>query len=179
MYEVFINNKRLVFDATPEAKKYDNSWQKISSSSGMINAGELITLPLNTALKKDVVILSDQMEKQWQYFFKDFKLIEAAGGLVQNKMNQFLFIFRNNKWDLPKGKIEKKELADAAAIREVMEETGIDDLVLKNLLHTSYHIYELKKQLVLKKTYWYVMYSSSSKIPIPQEEEGITEVKWM
>ena len=38
-----------------------------------------------------------------------FPLVQAAGGLVENKNKQFLFICRNNKWDLPKGKIEKKK----------------------------------------------------------------------
>ena len=52
-------------------------------------------------------------------------LIEAAGGLVKNENGDYLFIYRNDKWDLPKGKIEKDEKTKVAAVREVEEECGI------------------------------------------------------
>jgi len=42
--------------------------------------------------------------------------------------NEILFIFRNGKWDLPKGKAEAKETINQTAIREVEEETGITGL---------------------------------------------------
>ena len=58
-------------------------------------------------------------------FKKKLSTIVAAGGIVINKENQILFIFRKGKWDLPKGKIEKNEKIDEGAIREVTEETGI------------------------------------------------------
>ncbi|QQS63451.1 MAG: NUDIX domain-containing protein [Chitinophagaceae bacterium] len=67
-------------------------------------------------------------------FFRNFKIVEAAGGIVQNENKEILFIYRRNKWDLPKGKIEKKELPENAAAREIEEETGIKTFILKRKL---------------------------------------------
>src|SRR5204863_7675563 len=55
------------------------------------------------------IILSPDFEKLKKAFFKHFTVIEAAGGIVQNEEKDLLFIFRRGKWDLPKGKMEKKE----------------------------------------------------------------------
>lgn len=105
-------------------------------------------------------------------------LIEAAGGLVKNSKGNYLFIYRNDKWDLPKGKLEKGEKPKEGAVREVEEECGIriDDCG-KKIINT-YHVYTLKGEVVLKKTYWYKMkYKGKGKLK-PQTEEGITDVQW-
>jgi len=110
---------------------------------------------------------------------KSVTLIEAAGGLVKNDRGQFLFIFRNGKWDIPKGKLEKGEKPKEGAVREVEEECGIAiDECGKKIVNT-YHVYTSKGEVVLKKTYWYKMkYAGKAKLK-PQIEEGITEVRWM
>ena len=90
-----------------------------------------------------------------------------------------LFIFRNGKWDLPKGKVEKGEKVDEAAIREVEEECGVSNVEILNTLPSTYHIYPYKGKNVLKRTYWYSMTCNDSSKLIPQVEEGITEVKWI
>ena len=56
--------------------------------------------------------------------------IIAAGGLVTNKHNELLMIFRRAKWDLPKGKLDEGESIEACAVREVEEETGIKNISL-------------------------------------------------
>lgn len=53
---------------------------------------------------------------------------KAGGGLVYNKNGEVLFIFRNGKWDLPKGGSDKGEDIEDTAIREVEEETGVKGL---------------------------------------------------
>lgn len=113
------------------------------------------------------------------YFSGLFTLIEAAGGLVSNPKEEWLFIFRHGKWDLPKGKIEKGEAIETAAIREVKEECGIKKLKIINALTPTYHTYSLKDKEVLKRTYWFEMSSNDTSALIPQTEEGITEVKWV
>lgn len=107
------------------------------------------------------------------------KLIEAAGGAVLNTEKKLLMIFRNDKWDLPKGKIEKRESSEEAAVREVEEECGIAGLSMVRSLTPTYHTYKLKEELILKKTWWYEMSCSSNQVLMPQLEEGITKVEWL
>ncbi len=108
-----------------------------------------------------------------------YKVIEAAGGLVKNKNGEYLFIFRNGKWDLPKGKLEKKETIKDAAIREVEEECGVGKLKIVKELESTYHIYQIEGKSILKRTYWFDMICGDESKLIPQTEEGITEVKWI
>ncbi|GAA4315220.1 NUDIX domain-containing protein [Mucilaginibacter gynuensis] len=104
--------------------------------------------------------------------------IVAAGGLVKNEDGHFLFIYRNDKWDLPKGKIEKGEGIKEGAVREVEEECGISVNKLGKKICKTYHVYTIKKEVVLKKTHWYKMkYKGQEKLK-PQKEEGITDVRW-
>lgn len=119
-----------------------------------------------------------QDEKEWKLFCAKHLLIEAAGGLVRNSKGETLFIFRNGKWDLPKGKIETGEDTREAAMREVEEECGIGGLKIIRPLSETYHTYELKGRQVLKRTSWFEMHSNDQKMK-PQLEEGITEVKWI
>jgi 8-oxo-dGTP pyrophosphatase MutT (NUDIX family) len=115
----------------------------------------------------------------FQWFKAMFEIIEAAGGLVRNPKNEYLFIYRHNKWDLPKGKIEKGEAVKIAAIREVEEECGVSGLTIIKELRPTYHTYNLNEKAILKPTYWYEMECTQSTGIKPQLEEGITEVKWL
>jgi len=105
-------------------------------------------------------------------------LIEAAGGIVKNENGDFLFIYRHDKWDLPKGKIEKGERIKDAAVREVEEECGIVVSKLGKRLCKTYHAYISREEVVLKKTYWYKMRCKGQYKLVPQIDEGITDVKW-
>ena len=108
-----------------------------------------------------------------------FKYIEAAGGLVYNNEGACLFIYRRDKWDLPKGKIDAGESPIEAAQREVEEECGVVVTAVNELLAETYHLYSLKKKVVFKKTYWYAMAVSGKPELIPQAEEDITEACWL
>ena len=68
--------------------------------------------------------------ENWESFCANYMLIEAAGGLVYNAKDQLLMIFRNGKWDLPKGKLEVGENIEQCAMREVEEECGISGLTI-------------------------------------------------
>jgi len=111
-------------------------------------------------------------------FSSAFKVIEAAGGLVKNRKGEYLFIFRNGKWDLPKGKIEKGEAINHCAVREVEEECGISKLKIVKELESTFHIYHQEEKAILKRTYWFEMLCEDESKLVPQTEEGITEVKW-
>ena len=88
-------------------------------------------------------------------------------------------IFRNGKWDLPKGKAEAKETINFTALREVEEETGITGLSITKPLEITYHIFKRNDRNFIKVTYWFEMYSEYDGKLIPQEKEGITKVKWI
>jgi 8-oxo-dGTP pyrophosphatase MutT (NUDIX family) len=106
-------------------------------------------------------------------------LIQAAGGLVENEKGEILFMFRRGKWDLPKGKLDPGETLEECALREVEEETGVRQLVLKKFLLTTLHEYEELGKVIEKKTHWYHMTTSSHQRLIPEVEEDITELRWI
>lgn len=112
-------------------------------------------------------------------FKKKYSYLEAAGGIVVNAANDFLIIKRWDLWDLPKGKIEKGETTNQAAIREVCEETGLSNVEIKEELPHTYHIYQRKNKWHLKKTFWYIMNTKDQTILTPQTDEDITEAIWM
>lgn len=108
------------------------------------------------------------------------KEIIAAGGLVYNEHGQLLLIFRRGKWDLPKGKADEGETIEATAVREVIEETGLQKIELIKSLGITLHSYfdTWLQEDVIKKTHWFVMKADSSQILIPQIEEDIEQIIW-
>jgi len=117
------------------------------------------------------------------YLFKKIRksltLIKAAGGLVENEENKYLFIFRRGKWDLPKGKVDEGEKVKTAAVREVEEECGVRVDAVKAKICNTWHIYKQDGVLILKKTFWYKMKINRTQELIPQAEEDITEARWL
>jgi 8-oxo-dGTP pyrophosphatase MutT (NUDIX family) len=107
-----------------------------------------------------------------------FKSMPAAGGVVFNQNDEILMIFRRGFWDLPKGKIDKGEAIEAAAVREVKEETGLKNVDLGEFLTTTYHVFTQKGTRILKPTFWYKMKTSDKKL-IPQKEEDIEQAIWI
>jgi 8-oxo-dGTP pyrophosphatase MutT (NUDIX family) len=125
------------------------------------------------------VVWHTDLDKLKKAFFKNFHLIEAAGGIVQNDKKEILFIHRLGKWDLPKGKMEKGESPESCAIREVEEETGVSQLQLKKKTGETHHTYDEFGKHILKITHWYNMSCPSGQDTAPQTEEHITEIKWV
>jgi 8-oxo-dGTP pyrophosphatase MutT (NUDIX family) len=128
---------------------------------------------------KEIRFYNEDQDHLLAWFTGMFRIVEAAGGLVKNANNEYLFIFRNGKWDLPKGKVEKKESVEDAAVREVEEECGIGGLTITQKLGITYHTYYLDEKTVLKPTHWFGMNCSDHSKLVPQEEEGITDVRWI
>lgn len=134
---------------------------------------------LNQSTEKENQIISSNPIKTMFNFFSEYKFIEAAGGIVKNE-NLFLFIKRNGFWDIPKGKIEKNETPEYAAIREIQEECGLTgQLSISNKLIETYHTYNFKNKSVLKRTHWYCLEYIGDNSTKPQLEEGITEIQWL
>ena len=106
------------------------------------------------------------------------QFLNTAGGLVQNGFGEYLLIFKNGKWDLPKGLQEQGESPEQAALREVTEECGLAQLVLGKALAISRHSYYLNGELCFKKTQWFWMYVKGRPALQPQSEEGIERCLW-
>ena len=173
MYKVFYNQKPLFFttDLTNNSDETPLLFIKYTSALVIVNA-------LRNKNTKAVYLYHPKEEKLEKHFLKHFPVIEAAGGLVEHTDGRYLFIYRNDKWDLPKGKIEKNEVIIDAAIREVMEETGVGDLMATKPLNTTYHVFNAKGKFKLKKTYWFLMKSNYDAPLVPQEEENIQAAVW-
>ncbi len=130
--------------------------------------------------RKNIILLTTDFEPReaFEKLIGNYKKLRAGGGIVRNKDNQILCIFRNGKWDLPKGHIEEGETEQEAAKREVEEETGIEVSKVQSLANISYHTYILDQTRVIKETYWFYMKSDSNTL-LPQKEEGIEKVEWV
>lgn len=111
------------------------------------------------------------------YLRSKFKIVKAAGGLVRKK-EKFLMIYRMKKWDLPKGKKEKKEKYRETAVREVEEECNVEVKLGKKICVT-WHTYTMNKRAMLKKTKWYIMDLVDDSKMKPNTAEDIEEVRWM
>ncbi len=175
MYKVFFNQKPIVLTTEITTPKEDSPffYVKFTNKKSIVQV-------LKSKKVKMLFLYHSKEEKLWYYFFNMFKLIQAAGGLVRNlNTNQYLFIFRNKKWDLPKGKINKNEDVKNAAIREVEEETGVENLSIIKPLNTTFHIFKKNRKYRLKKTFWYSMTTDYDKELTPETTEGIEKAIWI
>ena len=175
MYKVFFNQKPIVLTTEIILPREDSPLFYVKFTNK-----QFIVKVLKSKKAKMLYLYHSKEEKLWYYFLNMFKLIEAAGGLVKNlKTNHFLFIFRNKKWDLPKGRINKNEAVKNAAIREVEEETGVENLSIIKPLETTYHIFKKNRKYRLKKTFWYLMNTDYVGKLAPETKEGIEEAIWI
>tara|TARA_R110002051_G_scaffold91205_3_gene160248 strand:- start:20130 stop:20753 length:624 start_codon:yes stop_codon:yes gene_type:complete len=172
MYKVFVNDIPIILSTT---KVIGNNYKSIPLKKAKfkriikkIDKGELLYVNL----------YHEDEAKLHKFLKKKLPVVVAGGGLVYNDKKQILFIYRNGKWDLPKGKIEKGEDIKTCAIREVEEETGVKDLTIKKFITKTYHVFRRNGKLKLKETYWYEMHTTYEGDLIPQENEGIKKVKW-
>lgn len=127
----------------------------------------------------DMLIVSEGDEAYMMHsFFSMFTMKEAAGGLVRNEYGEWMFIFRNGFWDLPKGHLKKNEKPEKGAIREVEEETQLPGLTITHSLPVTYHIYSLRGKWAIKRTSWFLMTCENRPQPVPQFSEGIELAEW-
>lgn len=179
MYKVFIENRPIII-----CEKNKSHFDSITLFSHQINSIREDVFPLfkQYPLKTPIVILAKGVDEEFKRLFTGYSQIEAAGGIVRRK-EKFLFIKRFGKWDIPKGKLEKKESPEIGAIREIEEECGITGPKMEQFICHTYHTYldkyKGKNKLTLKKTYWYAMTYDGDEELKPQVEEGITKAKWI
>lgn len=173
MYQVFYKKKIILLtDVFKEGKDFKSFPIKD------VKLKKVIKL-LNKKNTNSVHLFHKNKDKLLKYFFKLIPTVIAAGGKITNSKSETLFIYRNDKWDLPKGKTEKNEQLPQTALREVKEETGIKEVSINKPLDITYHIFRRNNEYRLKVTYWFDMFSDYEGIFFPQLDEGITDVKWV
>ncbi len=173
MYKVFVNDKPLFL--TNQIQK-ETDFQLFLLDS--VDIKELIIKIFKNKVDKAFLYHPDEKEILKKLKAK-IPVEKAGGGLVFNDKKEVLFIFRNKKWDLPKGGIEKGEEIEDTALREVEEETGVKNLKITRKLTKTYHIFKRNGRYKLKITHWFEMKTSFSGKMTGQLEEGIEKVEWI
>ncbi|MES2704240.1 MAG: NUDIX domain-containing protein [Bacteroidota bacterium] len=179
--KVYYNDKPIVL--TTDAEGYISSnagaeHYQLFSGAVLKNFTQAVQ-QLDKPGMKGVIIEDATEEALREQLHIMYQPIDAGGGLVYNEQNEVLLIYRRGKWDLPKGKLDEGEQIDACALREVTEETGLDDISLGDKVCDTYHIYSQNGEELLKHTVWYKMSGSASQKLKPQKEENIMEARWV
>jgi 8-oxo-dGTP pyrophosphatase MutT (NUDIX family) len=183
MYKVFFNDSTILIGSEMNKSLNNNIAEKFSYVDYDV-VNQIISRIESAKSPTDFYILNQKVDSVWNYFKSQFVEIPAAGGLVKKADGSLLFIKRLGVWDLPKGKIEKRETPELAAIREVEEECGLSGLQIIRQLDSTFHIYRSPylsspKNLVLKETKWFLMNYLGDETAVPQVEENIEEVAWV
>jgi 8-oxo-dGTP pyrophosphatase MutT (NUDIX family) len=154
--------------------------------SFIIDSVQETEIILNKALEalgndhyKTITLITANPDKVLEELKNRFYIIQAAGGLVHTPDDRVLLIYRRGKWDLPKGKLDAGEDLETCAVREVEEETGLQQVILHQLMTTTYHSYLENGKQVLKETYWYDMTVNEQQELVPQTDEDIQECRWI
>lgn len=175
MYKVFYNDKAILLAEKAEDIPRNYQEKPVRNQQELfVYLDGYFRIPAS-----DVAIVGYNVSAMMADFTSYFKLITAAGGLVKSNDDKYLFIKRWGIWDLPKGKVEKNESLERAAIREVEEETNVVGLMVQKRLEDTFHIYRLDETMCLKQTAWFFMLTSGCQKLKPQMNEEITDVAWL
>jgi ADP-ribose pyrophosphatase YjhB (NUDIX family) len=172
LYKVFVNDVPIILSTKKNiGKQYTTIPLKDVKFKKLIHK-------INEGSLQYVNLYHKNEENLERFLLKKLPVVIAGGGLVFNAKKEILFIRRNGKWDLPKGKVEKDERYQDAAVRETEEETGVQGLEVIKFITKTYHVFKRNDKFKLKVTYWYEMYSNYKGELKPQAEEDITKVRW-
>lgn len=180
MFTIYFDTRKLIVCDNPEIPLEDPN-NIIYSYYNSSDIKELPVLMRDNLNIKSLYIPTEPGREQsvFRNICSEFVQINAGGGLVVNENGEYLLIYRNGYWDLPKGKQEPGEDIRNSALREVEEECGLHNLELRELICITNHTYMLRGQFMLKHTYWYKMRCKSQESLIPQTEENITKCIWV
>lgn len=124
------------------------------------------------------IVVSKDPKALWKDFQTLYRRVDAGGGIVENN-GEILCIYRRKIWDLPKGKLNPKETWKQAAVREVLEETGIQSITRGKSLGKTLHTFKTRSGArILKVSKWYHMSTEHRKFVL-QLEEDIEAAEWV
>lgn len=181
MYEVFLNDRKIIITGT--VNKLFIKETKLTENLNTVSEVKNWFQDFTASSVKNAVLLHASPEIFWKnMFIPIFNEVPAAGGVVIRD-DKLLLIYRNEKWDLPKGKIDTGETPEEAAMREVAEECGINGHSITGKLPSTFHIYqspwkETAGQWILKETHWFEMNYQGAEDGKPETGENITELGW-
>lgn len=178
MYKIYVNERPLHLVSVDEAKE---------RMPGSLENPVIPYLRKKSQLRKakkwlennefaSMTFYHPKPEKILKDFIKIVTPYYAGGGLIRNKDGQYFFMFRRGHWDLPKGKIDPGETIEEASVREVLEETGLNARIVKEMI-TTYHTYIFKQSPAIKITKWFLMETDDLQFNL-QAEEGIEKALW-
>lgn len=178
MHKIYFDRRTIIICRPEEATLSDPNavefhFKQPSDISALVEMFEI-----SSTLEK-IYIPSAEPEDCYRKICGEFREVNAAGGLVENRRGDYLLIKRDGLWDLPKGHQEAGEDIKVTALREVQEETGVDDLSLGDLICVTDHCYKRNGIWHLKHTWWYRMYYLKPLDLTPQTEEDITKAAWV
>ena len=178
MHKIYIEKRCIIICPLDELSLSD-------PNAILYNIGTSVDIPALVGLFEasetlaKVFIPTDDIEGTYRRICAEFVEVNAGGGLVSNRRGDFLLISRNGLWDLPKGHQDPGEDISVTALREVQEETGIDELALRDLICITDHCYIRNGKWHLKHTWWYDMLYTNPTDLTPQTEEDITKAAWV
>lgn len=181
MYKIYFNNKPLYLtdSITKELEELLHHEETIFIDEFNVHTVKAMLHEIELSKINAGVFLHEDVEAMLKAIKKKFVLIKAAGGLIYTKDDHLLLIFRRGKWDLPKGKLDEGEDLETCAVREVNEETGLDNVAIEKPLCITYHTYHQDGKHILKESHWYLMKTKKQTNLLPQLEEDIEKCEWV
>lgn len=178
MHKIYFE-KRCILICSPDDPALSDPNAIVFKPGESIDIHNLVEMVEVSGSLHRVCIPTSDVESTYCRICAEFKEVNAGGGLVSNRRGDYLLISRNGLWDLPKGHQDPGEPIEETALREVQEETGIEDLELRSLICITDHCYRRDGIWHLKHTWWYDMLYTDPTDLTPQREEDISKAAWV
>lgn len=178
MYKIYFEKRCMIICPPDEQALTDPNAIMFRIGSGT-DIHALVEMVETTDALLRVYIPTEDIEGTYRSICAEFLEVNAGGGLVSNRRGDYLLISRNGLWDLPKGHQDPGEDIAVTALREVQEETGIEQLQLRGLICVTDHCYRRNGVWHLKHTWWYDMLYTDPTDLTPQKEEDISKAAWV
>lgn len=178
MHKIYFDKRAIIICTESEAALSDPN-AILFHPGGDLGLHSLVSMFEVPGNLSRIYIPAEDVEGTYSRICAQFKEVNAAGGLVSNRRGDFLLISRGGLWDLPKGHQEAGEDISVTALREVQEETGVNELELRDLICVTDHCYFRDNLWHLKHTWWYDMRYNDPVDLTPQREEDIAKAAWV
>jgi ADP-ribose pyrophosphatase YjhB (NUDIX family) len=178
MHKIYIE-KRCIIICPPDELTLSDPNAVLYNIGTNVDIRSLVEMFETSDSLTKVFIQTDDIEGTYRRICSEFVEVNAGGGLVSNRRGDYLLISRSGMWDLPKGHQDPGEEISVTALREVQEETGIDQLMLRDLICITDHCYRRDGKWHLKHTWWYDMLYTDPVDLTPQTEEDISKAAWV